>query len=682
VSDADGARPTNRLANETSAYLRQHMHNPVHWYPWGSEAQERARAEDKPLLVSIGYSACHWCHVMEHESFEDPSTAALMNELFVCIKVDREERPDVDQIYMDAVTGLTGHGGWPLTVFCTPDGKPFHAGTYYPPEPRHGMPAFQQVMQAVTQAYRERRGEVDESAEQITQALAKRPDGVAQSLPGAATAAQAAIRMLQRADYTHGGFGTAPKFPTPTSLDILLAGIDVLPPAKAIEALAHVKLTCVEMARNGLWDHLAGGFHRYSVDEYWRIPHFEKMLYDEGQLVRTYAETLRRSSAPDEDLVWPIRESVEFLRSEMRAEDGGWFASLDADSEGAEGKFYVWTPEQVAAVLGERAADFCSAYGVTDRGNFENGTTHLHDLARGPRSEFAAERAELLAARAERIRPGTDRKRVVSWNALVISGLARAASVLGDASMLDDAVAAADFVLARMRDEEGRLLRVYDGGRAHVTAFLDDHATLLEAFLDLYRAGAGERHLEQASSLADAIATRFYEPEVKDFYLTPNDGEPLVHRPRSDHDGAMPHSTGLATLALLRISSLTGHEAWGGMAESVLRTHAFELERAPEAYPTLSRAALAAERGLSVAVIVGEPGAARDALASSARRVLTPEDAVVVAAPGRIPAGIDPSWLHERGPIEGRPAAYVCRGVTCSLPVTSPDALVPLLDTP
>jgi uncharacterized protein YyaL (SSP411 family) len=682
VSDADGARPTNRLANETSAYLRQHMHNPVHWYPWGSEAQERARAEDKPLLVSIGYSACHWCHVMEHESFEDPSTAALMNELFVCIKVDREERPDVDQIYMDAVTGLTGHGGWPLTVFCTPDGKPFHAGTYYPPEPRHGMPAFQQVMQAVTQAYRERRGEVDESAEQITQALAKRPDGVAQSLPGAATAAQAAIRMLQRADYTHGGFGTAPKFPTPTSLDILLAGIDVLPPAKAIEALAHVKLTCVEMARNGLWDHLAGGFHRYSVDEYWRIPHFEKMLYDEGQLVRTYAETLRRSSAPDEDLVWPIRESVEFLRSEMRAEDGGWFASLDADSEGAEGKFYVWTPEQVAAVLGERAADFCSAYGVTDRGNFENGTTHLHDLARGPRSEFAAERAELLAARAERIRPGTDRKRVVSWNALVISGLARAASVLGDASMLDDAVAAADFVLARMRDEEGRLLRVYDGGRAHVTAFLDDHATLLEAFLDLYRAGAGERHLEQASSLADAIATRFYEPEVKDFYLTPNDGEPLVHRPRSDHDGAMPHSTGLATLALLRISSLTGHEAWRGMAESVLRTHAFVLERAPEAYPTLSRAALAAERGLSVAVIVGEPGAARDALASSARRVLTPEDAVVVAAPGRIPAGVDPSWLHERGPIEGRPAAYVCRGVTCSLPVTSPDALVPLLDTP
>jgi uncharacterized protein YyaL (SSP411 family) len=682
VSDADGARPTNRLANETSAYLRQHMHNPVHWYPWGSEAQERARAEDKPLLVSIGYSACHWCHVMEHESFEDPSTAALMNELFVCIKVDREERPDVDQIYMDAVTGLTGHGGWPLTVFCTPDGKPFHAGTYYPPEPRHGMPAFQQVMQAVTQAYRERRGEVDESAEQITQALAKRPDGVAQSLPGAATAAQVAIRMLQRADYTHGGFGTAPKFPTPTSLDILLAGIDVLPPAKAIEALAHVKLTCVEMARNGLWDHLAGGFHRYSVDEYWRIPHFEKMLYDEGQLVRTYAETLRRSSAPDEDLVWPIRESVEFLRSEMRAEDGGWFASLDADSEGAEGKFYVWTPEQVAAVLGERAADFCSAYGVTDRGNFENGTTHLHDLARGPRSEFAAERAELLAARAERIRPGTDRKRVVSWNALVISGLARAASVLGDASMLDDAVAAADFVLARMRDEEGRLLRVYDGGRAHVTAFLDDHATLLEAFLDLYRAGAGERHLEQASSLADAIATRFYEPEVKDFYLTPNDGEPLVHRPRSDHDAAMPHSTGLATLALLRISSLTGHEAWRGMAESVLRTHAFVLERAPEAYPTLSRAALAAERGLSVAVIVGEPGAARDALASSARRVLTPEDAVVVAAPGRIPAGVDPSWLHERGPIEGRPAAYVCRGVTCSLPVTSPDALVPLLDTP
>ena len=674
-------RPVNRLADETSAYLRQHMHNPVDWHPWGAEALERARREDKPLLVSIGYSACHWCHVMEHESFEDEETAELMNRLFVSIKVDREERPDVDQIYMDTVTGLTGHGGWPLTVFCMPDGRPFYGGTYYPNEPRQGMPSFKQVMLGIDQAYRERAGEVVASADQITGALGRRHEGTAESAPGAHTLAQAGLRLLQRVDSKHGGFGGAPKFPTPTSLDALLAAADVLPERKAREAIDHVVLSCREMSRGGLYDHLGGGFHRYTVDGHWCVPHFEKMLYDEGQLLRTYAEAWRRSGATDDELVWPIRETVDFLAREMRAPDGGWFASQDADSEGEEGRFYVWTPASVEAVLGaERAEPFCNAYSVTERGNFENGSTVLYDRARQPRAEFADERAALFRVRAERIAPGTDRKRVVSWNALTISGLARAASLLGESAWRDEAAQAADFLLASLRDAEGRLLRIFDDGRPHVTGFLDDHAMLLEACLDLHRAGAGDRYWSAACELADAVVARFYDPAEGDLYLTPIDGEPLVRRPRSDHDGAMPHSTGVAVLALLRAACLAGSAEWREVVEHTLHSHAFVLERAPEAFPTLARAAALFESGLSVAVVVGDPAAPEtQALAARARTVLAPEDAVLIGAPGApLPERIDPFWLTGREARAGRPTAYVCRGTSCSLPISDPAALIPL----
>jgi uncharacterized protein YyaL (SSP411 family) len=679
VSHAGSERSTNRLAGETSSYLRQHMHNPVDWYPWGEEALARAKREERPLLVSIGYSACHWCHVMERESFEDAETAALMNRLFVCIKVDREERPDLDQIYMDTVTGLTGHGGWPLTVFCTPDGSPFYAGTYYPPEPRHGMPSFRQVLVGVEQAWRERRDEVVKSAAQIVEALAQRPAGAGAAPDGAECVLRGAARMLQRADTENGGFGGAPKFPTPTSLDLLLAGCDALPERKAREALDHVVLSCRRMARGGLYDQLGGGFHRYSVDAIWRVPHFEKMLYDQGQLLRTYADAWRRGGASDEELVWPVRETVEYLVREMRAPDGGYFASQDADSEGHEGRFYVWTQAEITAVLGEtRARAFCEAYGVTERGTFEEGASVLHAREGVPRADFAAERASLLAQRAKRIAPGTDEKRVTAWQGLVASGLARAGSVFGEPAWVAEAADAVDATLSRMFDPSGRLLRVYDRGRAHVTGFLDDHAALLEACLDLDRAGAGARFRAAALRLADAIAARFFDASAGDLFLTPSDGEVLAQRPRSDHDGATPHSTGLAVQGLLRGAALAGRDDFSRIALRVLASHGALLERAPESLPSLARAALMASRGLSAAVIVGRDDAARDALAARARRVLNPEDLVVVAAPGERVPDVDPDWLRGREPAGGVATAWVCRGVTCSLPVQHPDELAPL----
>jgi len=446
-----------------------------------------------------------------------------------------------------------------------------------------------------------------------------------------------------------------------------------------------VALTCREMARRGLFDHLGGGFHRYCVDAEWSIPHFEKMLYDQGQLLRVYAETWRRNGGTDRDLVWPIRETAAYLRREMAAPDGGFFASQDADSEGEEGRYYVWTPQQIRAALGdERARAFCEAYGVDDAGNFEHGTTHLADRARRERDAFAAERAELLAARAKRVAPATDRKRVASWNALAVSGLARAGSLLGDASMLGDAAAACDFALSRMRNERGRVLRVYDAGRAYVTGFLEDVAGLLEATLDLHRAGAGEHYLAAAAALAGDLTARFWDDAEGELFLTPSDGEPLVQRPRAEPDGATPNAVGLAALGLVRAAALTGRAEWARVVERVLRSHAFTLERAPEALPTLARAAALAERGVSVALVIGDPEEpATRALADCARRALAAEDAVVVWAAGApAPPALDASWLAGRQPLAGRPTAFLCRGTSCSLPVGDPEALAALLREP
>jgi hypothetical protein len=434
------------------------------------------------------------------------------------------------------------------------------------------------------------------------------------------------------------------------------------------------------MARRGLFDHLGGGFHRYCVDGHWGIPHFEKMLYDQGQLLRVYADLWRRTGEREPDLVWPVLETAAWLVREMQGAEGGWCASQDADSEGHEGRFYVWTPAEVESVLGpERGEAFCRAYAVTKQGNFE-GSSVLWDLLRGPRADFATERAELLAARAKRVPPATDTKRVLGWNALAISGLAYAGSVLDEPSLTQAAAACGRFVRSRLRDPAGGWRRVFAEGRARVPAFLDDLAAWLAACLDLHRATGDAEFPALALAVGEEIQARFFDAGENDLFLVPADGETLAQRPRSDHDGATPHSTGLATLGLLRVAALGGRDDLRRTAERVLRTHAFVLERAPAAYPTLARAACWAERGLSGAVVVGDPGDARTrALALRARRLLAPEEIVLVTAPGDpTPAGVDPSWLADRTPLTGAPAAYLCRGSVCSLPVTEPAALAAL----
>jgi uncharacterized protein YyaL (SSP411 family) len=580
---------------------------------------------------------------------------------------------------------MTGRGGWPLTIFCTPDGRPFHGGTYFPKEARHGLPSFRELLAAARDAFRDRRDDVEEAAGQILAALELRAEGEADQAPGAQTVREATSQVMKLADPRNGGFGDAPKFPTPTNLELLLVGLDFVPETDARNILEHCVLSCREMARRGLYDHLAGGFHRYCVDDHWGIPHFEKMLYDQGLLLQVYAETWRRSRAmrdgrrvgaanPDEELLWPIRETARYLQRDMQGPEGGFYASQDADSEGEEGRYYVWRPEQLALLIPETVDEFCRSYSVTDAGNFENATSHLIDAARKPRSQFAAEREVLHAARSERVAPATDTKRVAAWNGFVISGLARAGALLEEPSLVKQAADTADFVLEKMRDEGGRLMRVFAEGRAHVGAFLDDHAAMLAACLDLQRAGAGERYLEEAAGLADAIESRFFDDDENDFFLTPSDGEELVSRPRSDHDGATPHATGLATLGLLRIAELCGNRRLAEVADRVIATHAFALERTPHAYPTLVRAVALRTRGPSVAVVVaGAEQQETDALAARARLVLHPDDAVVVAAAGQTPAGVDPSWMQGRTAVDGRATLYLCRGTSCSLPVTDPD---------
>ncbi|MCW3030939.1 MAG: hypothetical protein JWM66_1072 [Solirubrobacterales bacterium] len=593
---------TNALAEETSPYLRQHRENPVDWLPWGDRAIARAVAEDKPLLVSIGYSSCHWCHVMERESFEDARTAALMNEEFVCVKVDREERPDVDALYMEAVQSMTGQGGWPLNVFLTPEQLPFYGGTYFPPQARQGLPAWTQVLQAIAEAWAERREEVRAGGERLRERLSGGALLAPSSEPITEASLDAAVAKLRESfDARDGGFGGAPKFPHASVLEFLLLRGE----------REMTRDTLRAMAGGGIHDQIGGGFSRYSVDRAWTVPHFEKMLYDNALLARAYLHGWQALGV--RRLLDVCLSTLEWALREMHGPEGGFYSALDADSEGVEGRFYVWTLAQLRDVLGADAEAAISWFGATEQGNFsdphhpEPGLNVLQDRSWGdpaiaPDDETLRRiRERLLAARSRRTRPGLDDKRLTSWNALMISALAETGAHLRDAApeavdpalageLLDAARACAEFVLSDLRDEHGRLLRTYNDGQAKIGAYLEDHAFLLEAMLVMFEATCEERWFQQAIALADDLVARFADERHGGFYSTASDQAPLIARRKDLEDAPIPSGAASAANGLLRLAQLTGDEDYERHGVSVLRLLHEIAPRHPTAFGHLLQA--------------------------------------------------------------------------------------------
>jgi uncharacterized protein len=655
----------NRLAHETSPYLLQHKDNPVDWYPWGEEALARALELDRPLLVSIGYSACHWCHVMERESFEDPAIAALMNSSFVCIKVDREERPDVDAVCMEACQGMTGQGGWPLNTFLTPEQTPFFAGTYYPPETRHGLPSWKMVLEAIADAWAKRRDQIVAQGAEVARSLGATARMQPSSEPLRAELLLAADTGLRRGfDAVNGGWGRAPKFPQSATLDYLLA-----------RGEREMTLATLQgMAIGGIYDHVGGGFSRYAVDATWTVPHFEKMLYDNALLARVYLHgwqvfgEQRFAEVCCETLDWALRE--------MRGAEGGFCSALDADSEGVEGKFYVWRLDELRSALGDgELADAAVAYfGATGRGNFEGGTNVLE--GRGPVPERLGEiRCKLFGARAQRVRPGLDDKRLTSWNALMISALAEAGAVLERVAYLDAARSCAEFVLRELRDRDGRLLRTWKDGRGRLGAYLEDHAYLLDALLTLYEATFEERWYVEAVDLADVLLSRFADPERGGFFMTADDADALVSRRKDLDDSPIPSGNSAAALGLLRLARLSGESRYEQAGAGVLRLLLPLVERHPSAFGHLLRAADFYLSDVREVALVGNDAAGAGLLARTVRGRFRPH---VVLAGGPDGSATVP-LLRDRAAVDGQVAAYVCERFVCQRPVTEVEPLKKLL---
>jgi hypothetical protein len=667
----------NRLAKETSPYLLQHKDNPVDWRPWGPEALGQAADEDKPILLSIGYSACHWCHVMERESFEDQETAAYLNEHFVPVKVDREERPDVDDIYMEAVQGMTGQGGWPLTVFLDSEAVPFYGGTYFPPEPRQGLPSFRQVMEATAGAYETQREELREASARIKESLgmtgrvSQSDRAIDQSLLTEATSA-----FRAGLDKANGGFGGAPKFPPASALEYLLARGETAP----------VALTLDKMVHGGIYDQLGGGFARYSTDASWLIPHFEKMLYDNALLARVYLHGWlaigqeRWMRACVETLDWALRE--------MSGPEGGFYSALDADSDGEEGRFYVWDENEMREALGEAgvAADAVERvlgyWGVSAAGNFE-GKNILHvplgASARQP-PELADARTALYSWRDGRVRPGLDDKRICSWNALMIAALADAGAALGRQDYLDAASACARFIWESMRDSEGRLLRTWKAGQGRLNAYLEDHAYLVEALIRLYEATLEVRWFDAARETADSMIERFADEENGGFFTTSSDHEELIARRKDVGDHPIPAGNSSAAYGLLRLAALTGERAYEDHAIGAIRLFLPAAAQHPDAFGHLLQAVdfhLSTVREVAL-VAPGNGSGGSASLGELAAVVRSSYRPHVVLAGG--PEGSErPELLRERGAVEGRAAAYVCENFACKAPVTSADELAALL---
>ncbi|HKG02047.1 MAG TPA: thioredoxin domain-containing protein [Conexibacter sp.] len=661
----------NRLADETSPYLLQHKDNPVAWQPWGERALAEARERDVPLLVSIGYSACHWCHVMEHESFEDPDVAAYMNEHFVCIKVDREERPDVDAIYMDAVQAMTGHGGWPLNAFATPEQVPFYAGTYFPPHGRQGLPGWRQLLEGIVDAWRERRAEIEQQGERIVEHLGVstriEPDP-GEPEPGLVATAAAAI--ADREDHVNGGFGGAPKFPQASAIELLLAGHDPSPALRALRA----------MARGGIYDQLGGGFARYAVDAAWVVPHFEKMLYDNALLARAYLHGWQVSGG-DPLLRQVCCETLDWALRELQGPEGGFASALDADSEGVEGKFYVWTPDELRAALEDESPyeTAVAHWGVAPGGNFEGRSILVRAGSDDDPPELPEIKRRLMAARDLRVRPGLDDKRLTSWNALMLAALAEAGAVLEREDYLDAARACADFILRELRTaDDGRLLRTWKDGRAHLSGYLEDHAYLLEALLTLYEATFEARWFTAARALADTTIAHFADDERGGFYSTADDHEQLVTRRKDLEDTPIPSGNSAMALGLLQLARLTGDARYEEQARGTIALLHPIAARHPLAFAHLLQAVdfLLADDVREVA-IVGDPLTAAP-LVRAVRGAFRPH--VVLAGGDGDGDGEPVPLLMGRHPVDGRPAAYVCERFSCQAPVTDPEALASMLD--
>lgn len=660
----------NRLAQETSPYLLQHTTNPVDWYPWGEEALQKARDEDRPIFLSIGYSACHWCHVMAHESFEDQAVADILNGHFVNIKVDREERPDLDQVYMAAVQAMTGSGGWPMSVFLTPEGYPFYGGTYFPPTPRYGLPSFSQVLQAIVDAWLNRRDELVNSGQRLAQALQQQ---------GQLTAGPrrreldrevlyAAFRALQQEfDRLHGGWGSV-KFPQPMALEFLLRYHHAIGDPDALEMVTQ---TLEAMARGGMYDQLGGGFHRYSVDDRWLVPHFEKMSYDNSQLARVY---LHAWQVTGHRFFRTIGEEVlDYVVREMTDPAGGFYSTQDADSEGQEGRFFLWTPDEVRQVLGSDAEGFMAAYGVTQEGNFEgrNILRFVADLDRRPALTEA--RRRLFAARERRAHPGRDDKVLTSWNGLMLAAFAEAARILDRPDYRQVAERNASFLLRELRQGNGRLLHTWRSGRARLNGYLEDYACLAEGLLELYQTTFAPHWYTATQELTEVMLACFRSPDGG-FFDTGDDHEQLIVRPRDLQDNATPSGNAMAVTALLKLAGLSNDLSYVNIAYEALAPMQPLLARHPLGFGQWLQALAYALSPPQEIAIVGRPDAAdTQALLAVVRGGYRPFQVVALGAPGTRPPAVP--LLQDREPMDGRAAAYVCRGFTCQAPVTEPEAL-------
>jgi uncharacterized protein YyaL (SSP411 family) len=669
----------NRLGAESSPYLRQHADNPVDWYAWGDEATAAAREHDRPIFLSVGYSACHWCHVMAHESFEDPEVATLMNRLFVNVKVDREERPDVDAVYMQAVQALTGSGGWPMSVWLTPDGRPFYAGTYFPPSDRHGMPSFTRVLEAAADAWATRRDEVLDAAGQISEALAR-------SIVSERTDAHAPPELLATAveglrslfDLRFGGFGHAPKFPPAMTLAFLCGRAVVDPTLSTLEMLT---VTLGAMAAGGLYDQLGGGFARYSTDEFWLVPHFEKMLYDNASLLRAYTQAWLITREPRYQRV--VEETVAYLLRDLRRPGGGFASAEDADSEGEEGRFYVWSLAEIEEVCGADAAEVVRYYGVTERGNFEGANIlHVVDRAEEPSATVQRARPKLLERRAQRVRPGLDDKVLLAWNALTARALAEAGAAFDRPEWIDAGRENVTFLLANLRRDDGRLLRSWQEtaellpgqGRARHLAYADDYAALLGALITLAELDDARR-LDDATAIAAELLRLFHDDAAGGFFTTGIDAPALIVRPKDYEDNATPSENSLAAGALLRLAALTGETRYETISSEVLDAMAPVVGRHPVAFGELLQAL---ERSVSPRVEIAVVGPHDDPRTAALRREVTsrllPTAVMLCADPAAGLAGMSP-LLADRPLVGGAPAAYVCERFACRAPVTDADAL-------